>query len=63
MSKHNNVIVIALDTPYDALMYNNINNYICVYGYQKATVVALTQYLNGEFTAKGKSPIDKKIFE
>lgn len=63
LSKHNNVIVIALDTPYDALTYNNINNYICVYGYQKATVVALTQYLNGEFTAKGKSPIDENIFE
>lgn len=60
---HNNVIVIALDTPYDLLAYNNVNNYICVYGYQKATVVALSKYLNGEFKAIGSLPINEQIFK
>ena len=52
------VIVIALDTPYDYLSYNNLNNYICVYSYQKSTVIAISKYLNGEFKAEGVSPID-----
>ncbi len=61
--KHQNVIVIALDTPYDLLAYGtNVNTYICVYGYQKATVAAITKYLNGEFTATGTLPIDSKLF-
>ena len=59
---HKNVIVIALDTPYDLLSYNNVTNYICVYGYQKASVIALSKYLNGEFKATGKSPINENLF-
>ncbi len=60
-AKHNNVIVIALDTPYDILSYgSNVKNYICVYGYQKVSVEALSMYLNGEFTAVGKSPVEFK---
>ena len=31
-----------------------------VYGYQKASVIALAEYLNGEFKAQGVSPIDFK---
>lgn len=58
------LLVIALDTPYDLLSYNsNIKNYVCVYGYQKASVIALAEYLNGEFKASGKSPIDEEIFK
>jgi len=58
-SKHSNVIVIALDTPYDILSYgSSVKNYICVYGYQKATVEAISMYLNGEFTATGVSPVE-----
>lgn len=51
-------LVIALDTPYDYLRYNEVNNYVCVYCYQKETVVAISKYLNGEFKAVGVSPID-----
>lgn len=59
--KHSNVIVIALDTPYDILAYNNnIKNYICIYGYQKVSVEAISMYLNGEFTATGVSPVEFK---
>ncbi len=59
-TNHSNVIVIALDTPYDMLAYdNNVKNYICVYGYQKETALAICSYLNGEFTAIGKLPIDE----
>jgi beta-N-acetylhexosaminidase len=50
---NNDIVVVALDSPYDIIAYQNVNNYICVYGYQKATVIALTKYLNGEFEAKG----------
>lgn len=63
-SKHNNVIVIALDTPYDIIAYDqNVKNYICVYGYQKATVIALSKYLNGEFEAVGVSPINEDNYK
>lgn len=55
------LLVIALDTPYDIMSYSNVNNYVCVYGYQKASVIALTKYLNGEFTATGKSPISEDV--
>lgn len=57
-SNNNDLVVIALDTPYDYLLYNsNIENYICVYGYQKASTIAISKYLNGEFEARGVSPI------
>jgi len=59
---HKNVIVIALNTPYDYLSYQSVRNYICVYVYQKASVIALSKYLNGEFKATGKLPVDEKIF-
>lgn len=63
-ANHQNVIVIALDTPYDLLSYDdNVKNYICVYGYQKATVEAIASFLNGEYEAKGVLPINNKLFE
>lgn len=58
LKQKTNTIVIALDTPYDYLSYENLNNYICVYGYQKATSIAIAKYLNGEFKAEGVSPIN-----
>lgn len=56
------LLVIALDTPYDYLAYKNVRNYVCAYGYQKTTVEALASYLNGEFESTGVSPIDPNIF-
>ena len=51
-------LVIALDTPYDYLSFNSyLTNYVCVYSYQKATVEAITKYLNKEFEATGKAPV------
>lgn len=55
---NNELVVIALDTPYDILSYSGVDNYICVYGYQKATVIALSRYLNGEFKAVGVCPVE-----
>ena len=59
------VVLIALETPYDLMIYNKekVKTYICVYNYQRATMISLTKYLNGELVAKGKLPIDKSIFE
>lgn len=58
------LIVIALDTPYDLMVYNNlVENYICIYGYQKATVIALTKYLNNEFSSVGVLPIDEEVLK
>lgn len=58
-------LIIALDSPYDILSYGNENvkNYVTVYGYQKATVIALSKYLNNEFEATGVLPLDKSNFE
>lgn len=58
-------LIIALDSPYDILSYGNENvkNYVTVYGYQKATVIALSKYLNNEFEATGVLPLNKSNFE
>ncbi len=42
---------------YDYLTYKNLNNYFCIYGYQKASVIAISKYLNGEFEITSISPI------
>lgn len=57
LSLNKEVIVIGLNSPYDYMCYNNLKTYINVYGYQKASVIAITKYLNGEFKASGISPI------
>ena len=51
------IIVIALNLPYDINSYNNVNTYICVYENTPIMVEALTYYLNGEYVATGTSPI------
>lgn len=58
-------LIIALDSPYDILSYGNENvkNYVAVYGYQKATTIAITKYLNNEFDASGILQLDKSNFE
>ena len=57
------LVVIALDTPYDLMSYSaNVKNYICVYGYQKATVIALSKYLNGEYKATGTLAVSPENF-
>lgn len=63
LKQHDNVVIIALDTPYDILAYQNVKTYVCVYGYQQVTVDALAKYLNGEFEATGKSPVDGSIYK
>ena len=62
---HVNVVVIALDMPYDIMQYNKdkLTTYICAYNYQRATVIALSKLLNGEFTANGVLPLNKTLFE
>ena len=61
LQKKSDTLVIALDTPYDYLRYpSNMGKYVCVYGYQKASVIAISKYLNGEFKAEGVSPIEFK---
>ena len=64
IKNNQNVIIIALDTPYDYLAYGStVNNYICIYGYQKVSTIALTKYLNGEFEATGVLPVNKDLFK
>ena len=59
------VVIVALETPYDLMIYNKekVKTYICTYNYQRATMISLSTYLNGELVAKGRLPIDKSIFE
>lgn len=53
----NDIIVIALNLPYDINNYTNVNNYICIYDHTPVMVDALKRLLNGEYMATGKSPI------
>lgn len=66
ISKNNkDYIVVALDSPYDYLKYNEntVKNYICLYGNQDVTLIALTKFLNNEFTPVGKLPINESLFK
>lgn len=58
-------LIIALDSPYDILYYGseNVKNYVTVYGYQKATVLALSKYFNNEFISTGILPLDETFFK
>ena len=60
-----NSLIIALDSPYDYLKYDgeNIDTYVCVFGYQKATVIALSKFLNSEFEVTSKLSIDSELFK
>ena len=55
------VLVIGLDSPYDINAYkDSVKNYLNVYGYQKASVVAITRLLSGEAEANGVSSVELK---
>lgn len=63
IQRNRNAVVIALDSPYDLMVYKNCKNYVCVYGYQEATVIALSKFLCKEIDALGKFPLSMSIFE
>ena len=52
-----NLVVVALRNPYDYLVYENINNYICTYGYFSDAVFSVFDLLLGKFEATGKLPV------
>lgn len=51
------LIVVALRNPYDILFYNNVQNYICTYGYFASSVQAIFSYLKGEIEVTGHLPV------
>lgn len=52
------VIVFGLDSPYDISSYGtSVTNYFNIYGYQKASVVAISRFLAGEIDASGISSV------
>ena len=55
------VLVIGLDSPYDISSYGDVvKNYINIYGYQKASVVAITRMLEGLVKPSGISSVELK---
>ena len=56
-SRRSDLIVIALNLPYDINNYNNVNTYICTYENTPIMVEALVYLMNGEYKATGVSPI------
>ncbi|HKM30033.1 MAG TPA: hypothetical protein VJZ51_04695, partial [Bacilli bacterium] len=57
-SAREDLIVIALNLPYDINQYSpTVNNYICIYEYSPIMVNALKRLLNNEYLASGKSSI------
>ncbi|MDD4388992.1 MAG: glycoside hydrolase family 3 N-terminal domain-containing protein, partial [Bacilli bacterium] len=51
------IVVVALNKPYDINYFPEVKNYICVYEYTPLSVSTLIRYLNGEFTAEGTLPV------
>ena len=60
-----NSIIVALDSPYDYLQYNNesVDIYVCLYGKQEVTIQALSKLLCNEYKPTAVLPIDKSLFE
>lgn len=60
-----NSIIVALDSPYDYLQYNNesVDIYVCLYGKQEATIQALSKLLCNDYKPTAVLPIDKSLFE
>ena len=57
-SGRDDLIVVALNLPYDINKYaNTVNNYICIYEYTPVMVDALKRLMNGEYQATGSSSI------
>jgi beta-N-acetylhexosaminidase len=52
-----NLLVVALKNPYDYLLYDGINHYVCTFGYFASTVEALIDLLLGRFEATGTLPV------
>ena len=55
--KRNDIIVVALNLPYDLNSYNNVNTYICTFENTPIMVEALTYLMNGEYKPTGVSPV------
>lgn len=53
----NNILVVALKNPYDYLLYDGINHYVCTFGYFAGSVEALIDLLLGRFEATGTLPV------
>ena len=51
------IIVVALNLPYDLNSYQDVNNYICIYENTPIMIDALTRLMNGEYVPTGTSPI------
>lgn len=61
--KKENLLAVALNTPYDLLAYNkNVTNYVCIYCNQNTTIVGFSKYMAGEIEATGVSPVDINLF-
>lgn len=52
-----NVLVVALKNPYDYLLYEGINHYVCTFGYFTGSVEALMDLLLGKIEATGTLPV------
>lgn len=55
---NNNLITIAMRNPYDINKYPTIKNYYCAYDYTPVVVDAISDYLKGEYIAKGVLPVN-----
>ena len=55
--KRSDIIVVALNLPYDLNSYNNVNTYICTFENTPIMVEALTYLMNGEYKPTGVSPV------
>ena len=51
------LLVVALRYPYDYLSYNNVDNYICTYGYYSDAVFAVFDILLKDLTPRGVLPV------
>ncbi|MDZ4670743.1 MAG: beta-N-acetylhexosaminidase [Phototrophicales bacterium] len=56
ISRGQNVIVVALRTPYDLVAFPHIEAYLCTYGIREVSMEAVARVLFGEIEARGVLP-------
>lgn len=57
LADNSDLIVVSLERPYDLVRFQEVNNYIALYGYTPGAVEALIAYFRGEFEATGTLPV------
>ena len=51
------VVIVAMDSPYDAELFKDAKNFVCTYGVSADSMYAAVDYMSGKLTKSAKPPV------